>query len=266
MAVPRFFVEGVQAHDYSVGAIVSVVMSPADLRHAASVLRLRVEEDIELVVRDSWECYRAKIQSISNEQLVVCVLESVQTDEFPFEITLVFGLSKGDKNDTIVRQAVEIGAHQLIPVMFSRSIIRLDEKKRETRGQRLRTIAQSAAQQAHRARVPRVDNPLDFGELVSHIDLHLEPFDEIIILWEEFAGPSLSQYIAAATLARGCRIALVVGPEGGITSQEVESLVSRGAQLASLGPTILRVDTANAVALGVVVDALNRKIVSGQPT
>ena len=136
--------------------------------------------------------------------------------------------------------------------MFERSVVKLDAKKIETRSQRLVKIAKSAAQQSHRSFIPTVKNIAALSKDCTREALM--SYDHLYVLWEEAQGATLLDAVRSDLIASKAAdsFACIVGPEGGITREEVEFLKSCGAQSVTLGSTILRVDTANAVTLGVV--------------
>jgi len=224
------------------------------MHHLSRVMRIRVGEEMELVLRDSWNVYRVVVESLTDDTLTAKVEEEMLLPRRPYMLSLVFGLSKGGKNDSIVRQAVEIGADRLMPALFERTVTKLDEKKASARRARLQSIAQSAAQQSHRISVPEVYMP---GTLTDLEDEFSE-VDHLFVLWEESEPIPLSKAIEEHVSGSDGNVMFVIGPEGGISSDEIEYLKRFGAIVCSLGATILRVDTANAVALGVAVDTLTR--------
>lgn len=255
MSLPRFFV----AHrdgEFASGDLAFFELESADFHHVAHVMRLREGEELEVVMRDSWQGYRVKFTGLNEPYFECVIVEPLVIAPNAHPIGLFFGLSKGDKNDRIVRQAVEIGADFIYPVLFERSIVKLDEAKRAQRSERLRKIAQSAAQQAHRQAIPQVARISELKN--ADIKEALEHYDYVYVLWEETQG-SLFTKILKSDIERAqphARFAAVVGPEGGITSGEVDYLKNCGAQAASLGTSILRVDTANAVTLGLLCSML----------
>lgn len=262
MADPRFFIDSlVPVGDDGVERLL-VVARPQDVHHMVNVARLARGEHIEVVTRGDWRSYRATVGAIERGE--VATIELVEVEPLsqslaPFEVTLAFGLAKGDKTDTIVRQAVELGVVRVLPTMFQRSVVRLTAEKVESRRVRLQAIAESAAKQSHQPQVPMVDQPAGLSGVVNATADH----DLTLIAWEEANGNELSAVIERAVGQRApdaprARIMLVVGPEGGIDATEVASLVEAGGVTVTLGPSILRVDTAAAVGLGVTFDALRR--------
>jgi 16S rRNA (uracil1498-N3)-methyltransferase len=226
-------------------------------RHMVSVLRLQVGDEIEIVERDDWRAWRCRLDSTVLGKVSVTVLEALPAAAPPFATTLLFGLAKGDKNERIVRQATELGVACLMPVIFERSVSRPDPKRAANKVARLRAVAASAAQQAHRADVPKVEELLPFATVLGR--LRESKPDLLLVPWEEEAAQPLSQSIDASTLPPHPRVTLVVGPEGGISAEEIDALRQLGARAASLGATILRVDTAACAALAILHNTLNAR-------
>lgn len=233
MSAHRFFLTA-QLPD---GDPVAVPLSDADLHHATGVLRLRAGEAIEAVEPEGG-VWRLVIERAGPEGLVARREAPVHSARVP-DLTLVQGVAKGEKMEAIVRQAVEVGATRIIPVLTERTIVRLDARKAADRAERWRRIAKSAAEQAHRDSVPPVDQPapLDASALVDAHDL-------VVVLWEDEAHTSLATALAAVAGRESASVAVVVGPEGGLSAGEVAALVEAGAVTAGLGPTILRTETA----------------------
>lgn len=266
MADPRFFIDALAPVDATSPLQHVIVSQSDDLHHMVNVARVAPGEHIEVVTRGDWQPYRASVVSVERGVDPAVTLAGVTPLEQPgssFSVTLAFGLAKGDKTDTIVRQAVEIGVDRIIPVMFQRSVVRLAGPKVDARRTRLQSIAEAAAKQSHQLRIPSVDAPCSLGELLAAVSEH----DVVLIAWEEAGDVELSAVIGR--LAHGgaegatggtpvLRVMLIVGPEGGIDAREVAQLVQAGAVAVSIGPSILRVDTAVAVSLGVAFDALRR--------
>lgn len=262
MADPRFFIDALVSGGGSSPDQRVVVAQPEDLHHMVNVARIAPGERVEVVTRGDWQPYRASVVSVDRRvdpAITLADVEPLVRAAATFSVTLAFGLAKGDKTDTIVRQAVEIGVDRIIPVMFQRSVVRLSGDKVEARRTRLQSIAESAAKQSHQHQIPSVDLPTTVPRLLASMTDH----DLALIAWEEVGDNELSAVIAKLAPAHcgpdiGVRVLLIVGPEGGIDSREVSQLAEAGAVAVSLGPSILRVDTAAAVGLGVTFDALRR--------
>ncbi len=226
---------------------VALPLSAADLHHAASVLRVRAGEQIEAVEPGADSAWLVRVVEVSPAALIAEPVERLVAVHHP-HITLVQGVAKGEKMDAIVRQAVEVGATEVVPVLTQRSVVRLDGAKRAAKGERWRRIAESAAKQAHRIRVPLVHDPLPLAEAYPLLAEH----DGVVVLWEDAAGTGLKAAVESWVRSADARIALVVGPEGGLSHDEVDALAARGARVVTLGPGILRTETAAVVAVALL--------------
>ena len=259
MALPRFFMTIPEGHPpLYVGMSGGINCEKPLCHHLVNVLRARPGDEVELVERDTWVVWLCRLDEVSAENVSVTVLDELLQKPLPYQTTLLFGLSKGDKNERIVRQATELGVARIMPTIFERSVSRPDAKKAARKKERLQAIAESAAEQSHRADIPKVCEILSFEEALT--SLCQENPDglphPILVPWEEETPRALSQDINAPALKETPHITVVIGPEGGISQNEITELRNRGAHTVSLGPTILRVDTAVVATLAIVHDLL----------
>jgi 16S rRNA (uracil1498-N3)-methyltransferase len=163
--------------------------------------------------------------------------------------------------DTIVRQAVEVGATEVLPLLTSRVVVRLNEEKRRARGDRWRRIAKSAAEQSRRSQVAVVHDPMPLRDALAMLD----EYDAVVVVWEKAPSTAgLWDAIAAFGLHAGSRLALVIGPEGGLSDEEVAALAAVGGVPVTLGAGILRTETAAVVALALCQHALVELGVTGE--
>lgn len=253
MSLHHFFLDGqVLAHETE--PCFALRLAPDDLKHAR-VLRIAPGEHISVVdaARDYFEC---EVVSVDDDIVVRIAQKLDASDEGP-TIVLVQGLAKGDKMDDIVRHATEVGISAFVPLSCSRSVVKLDAKKAAAKTKRWQAIARSAAMQAGRTTVPEVNEPLD---VTSAAKMFCEA-TAMLVCWEEC--PATSTIAAALGSAfeecgvgdvRDARIVVVVGPEGGLSAAEVETLTAgRRAWPVTLGPSILRTETAGVVAPALVL-------------
>lgn len=207
--------------------------------HLTRVLRATVGDQLQLVGNDQ-QVYLAEIHEISGQRVAVAVKQPLHIDaELPVDVTIVSGLSKKNKPEWIVQKATELGAAQVIFLPLSRSIAKWDQKSAK-KVARLQEVAQSAAEQSHRNRIPKV------GYLSSLRMLEKQPYDVKLIAYEEAAkaGEETRLVTALRHLTPGQSLVGLFGPEGGITEEEVADLTTNGYLPVGLGPRILRTETA----------------------
>jgi 16S rRNA (uracil1498-N3)-methyltransferase len=161
-------------------------------------------------------------------------------------LTWIQGMAKGEKLDSIVRDATELGATRIIASATARAIVKLADDRKDARRARWERIAREAARQCGRSDAPEIEGPLGWEASLACVPESAVRF----MLWEGATGP-LAPPLASA-IAGQREIAFAVGPEGGFSDDEARLAASRGWILASLGPFILRTETVAAAVLGAV--------------
>lgn len=221
------------------------VLTGEDVQHIAKVLRLRAGDEVTLCDGAKTE-YTARIDSVEKERITLCVLETAASKtESAAEITLYQGLPKAGKLETIIQKCVELGIGKVIPFDAERSVVKLSEKDFAKKQSRYQRVAYEAAKQSRRGIIPEV------GGLVKLAKEDFSGFDLILLAYEEERGTTLKKALRAKMDAK--RIALIVGPEGGFAPEEADMLIQRGAVSVSLGPRILRTETAGMAMLAMTV-------------
>jgi len=212
-------------------------------RHAAAVRRVRTGE--ELVLSDGAGGFaRCTAVAVGKADVTVRCAETWTVPPASPRVVLVQALPKSDRSDLAVELATEAGIDAIVPWQASRCVSRWDgaKGKAEKGVARWRAVARSAAKQARRAYVPEIHDLVTTRELVPL----LTSMDANVVVLHEGSAVPLGEVDFSVTGT----IVIVVGPEGGISPEELEALVGMGAQPALLGPTVLRTSTAAAVALG----------------
>ncbi len=219
----------------------------ADAFHRWSrVNRLQRQEVLDLIL-PSGERWTVKILDISQRELryeVLAILPSDQAAEGA-QVTLFQCLPKGDKMDLILNQCTQAGIHAIVPLNSSRTIVKWDLKKSQKHYERWQEIVLQASEQSHRNTVPEVSLPSDLLRLKAE-DLH--DFDLKLTAWELCYDRSLRAALSSVTTPFP-RIALVIGPEGGLSAEECAFLSGLGFVSFSLGGSILRTESAGFYAL-----------------
>ena len=245
---PRFFISPEQV------AGQRITLIGEDVRHIATVLRMKPRETLLLCDGKGME-YTATIVQVAKNEIVTEIASESKRTIPSLRVTLGQGIPKFDKMDWIVQKAVELGVSRIIPLATERTIVKLkDEQKRVLRWQK---IAREAAMQSNRADIPQVSPIVFFRDFLAPGSLPLAPssFDPgsrtlKLLPWEEASEP-IKNILHADREADD--IVILIGPEGGFSSTEAESAKSRGFQLVSLGPNILRTETAALAVLSMVL-------------
>lgn len=237
VSAARFFVAG----PLSAGA--QVKLHDEDVRHARLALRLQ-PGDAVVVVADA-TAWNAQIHAIDARAATVEVMSRClePAHELPQAVTLLQAVPKGAKMDFVIEKAVELGAAGIVPVLCTRSYADVSDAKLR----RWRMLARAAAQQSRRLRIPEVAAASTWASAVERF----APGCEFLIAHEGAARGSLCAALTPSELP----LTLAAGPEGGFTQQELELGIRAGAHIVSLGPTILRTETAPLAMLAAVACA-----------
>ncbi|GAK39623.1 hypothetical protein TCA2_2112 [Paenibacillus sp. TCA20] len=220
-----------------------------DARHITKVMRGKAGD--KLIVSDgvSREAM-VQITHIEASQVQTEVVEWLPMDHEPrVSVTIAQSLPKGDKMELVIQKCTEIGAVSFIPFLSERTIVQYDAKKEGKRLERWRKIAKEAAEQSHRNRIPAVYESRSWKELLASFD----SYDLVCYCYEKEDGLQLRDVIkplaAGLSADESASVLVVVGPEGGFTTGEVQAAETAGARSVGLGKRILRAETAGMVAL-----------------
>ncbi len=240
----QFFVEDEQIFGDTVR------ITGTDVNHIRNVLRMRHGERVRVSSAQGTN-YLCSVADFEEEAVLLDVVEAgIGGTELPADIYLFQGIPKGERMETVIEKAVELGVHEIIPVAMRRCVVRLDEKKAAKKEARWQEIARSAAKQAKRSIVPRVHPVMEFGpaaEYAGRCGLLLVPYEN-----EE--GMAATREVFAALKGAGS-ISVFIGPEGGFAEEEIDALRGRS-RVFSLGKRILRTDTASIAVLSMLMLAL----------
>ena len=221
----------------------SFFLSPEDTLHAAKVLRMHPGDEAEVIFRGTR--WLSRISQISDHLVELCPSEELPSTEPKLSVSLFQGLPKSDKMDWIVQKATELGVVRIVPVAFSRCVVRLNEKEGAKKQERWQKIAREAGKQSGRCVIPEVSAPVPFRALQ---DL-FPSCGCVAVPWEECGegGPLAFSGRHPGLSSAG----IVIGPEGGISPDEIREMTGWGAEPVTLGKRILRTETAGLAALSV---------------
>jgi 16S rRNA (uracil1498-N3)-methyltransferase len=223
-----------------------MVIGEQDARHISKVLRLQVGDSI-VVVASNGQAGTAKIKELTADQ-VKLVLEDVleEEKEAPIHVYLAQGLPKSDKMDYIIQKAVELGVTAVYPIQMDHCVVQYDNAKKNTRRERWQKISVEAAKQCGRTVVPSVEPIQSLGELFASLPDRVV----VIMLYEGQASQGLKEALAEKPATS---YLLLVGPEGGFSGKEVAICQKYGALIVTMGPRILRTETASLAGVAMIM-------------
>jgi 16S rRNA (uracil1498-N3)-methyltransferase len=212
-------------------------------RYLGRVLRLRVGDDINVFDGTGPE-WSATISAMTKSSATLSLGERHEsTMESPLMLHLVQGISRGERMDYVVQKATELGVHRITPVLTEYGVVKLDGKRAAKRRDHWEGVAASACEQCGRTRLPLIDTPLPlkhwFGDRPADADLDL------------ILAPGASTPLARVAPPQ-TKVCILIGPEGGFSQTEYEDADVADFEAVSLGPRILRTETAAAAALAVM--------------
>lgn len=231
----KFFVDNENINDDK------IIITGQDVNHIKNVLRLSAEEKILICDKSSAKNYVSKIEKIENDLVECSVVEEVQgNSEGNVELHIFQGLPKADKMELIIQKGTELGISSFIPVKLSRCIVKLDGKDEIKKQDRWQKISEVAAKQSGRDIVPEVMHLKTLSETINMIS----EYDLFLVAFEEEKDNTLkNELLKLKELKNEYKIACLVGPEGGLTKEEVLKLEENGAKVITLGNRILRTET-----------------------
>lgn len=237
----QFFVdEGQIGREY-------ITITGSDVNHIKHVLRMKEGEKIRVSSREGGD-YFCRISEVADTFVQAVISdEHAPSTELGGKIYLFQAIPKGDRMETVIEKAVELGVYEIIPVAMKYCVVRLDEKKAAAKVSRWQKISQAAAQQSKRSLIPQIHSVMQFGEAVSYAascDIRLVPY-------ENERGMEAAR-TAFASIRKGASVAVMIGPEGGFAEEEI-ALAKHSMQAISLGKRILRTDTAGIAVLSMLM-------------
>ena len=230
-----------------------IVITGSDVNHIKNVLRMKPGEEIAVSNGADGKEYRCGIEELLEEEMI-CTLRFIKEDglELPARVTFFQGLPKADKMEWIVQKSTELGAAAIAPVAMIRSVVKLEGKDGAKKTERWQKIAREAVKQCARVNAPEVKMPRKLAAMKDE----LNALDVLIVPWEDARDGSIADCLAPFKAKERVSVGILIGPEGGIAPEEAEWLTHEaGAKLVTLGPRILRTETA-AIASQTIVMAL----------
>lgn len=236
----RFFIDSDQILDNEINILGS------DVKHIRDVLRLHVDEEIE--VSCSGTTYLCYIKEILKNRIITRIKSHKKgANESKVEVVLFQGLSKGNKMELIFQKGTEIGIKEFYPVATHRSVVKINDIKREqNKVERWQLIVDEASKQSKRDYIPRVKGIISFDDMIET----LKGEDNIIVPYEDEIALTIKEGLVGI---KPGKINVIIGPEGGFESSEILRLKEIGSRIVTLGPRILRTETAGLVTATIIL-------------
>ncbi|BBE08303.1 MAG: 16S rRNA (uracil1498-N3)-methyltransferase [Glomeribacter sp. 1016415] len=241
-AIPRFFVAMPLAAD-------TPISLPNDVARHMRVLRLAAGDPI-ILFNGTGGAFKATVLTIDKKHILAQVTApdtgSLQNTEPPYQLILAQGIAAGDKMDWLIEKAVELGVHQIIPIATAKSVVRLVGERAARRHHHWQALVHAACEQCGRNRPPLVAAPVEFTAWLNALPATAPANEATRFMLSPRATRSFQTLPATPP---STPIIILIGPEGGLTTEEEQVAAAHGFLELSLGPRILRTETAGIAAL-----------------
>jgi len=217
----------------------NAIIDGEDVKHIYKVLRLKIGDEVSINNCEGLE-YLGEITLIDKKSVNIKLLEqSSINNESPIQVYLFQGMPKSTKMDLIVQKNTELGVSAITPIITERVEVKT-ELKEFKKVDRWNRIALEACKQSKRSLVPQINVPIEFQQLLEE----LKGMDLVVVPYENEEGYGLKKLMANIDKKAIVKVAIVIGPEGGFEECEIDKLKEMGASIITLGPRILRTETA----------------------
>ncbi len=244
--MPKFFVTTNQIE----GKKISI--QNEDVNHIKNVLRAKIDDTIEICDSITSKNYICKIEQIEDKQIYCHIVEEIASNVEPhIQVSIFQGLPKADKMELVIQKSVELGAYDITPVEMKRCVVKLNDKDKIKKIQRWQKISEGAAKQSGRDRIPTIHPIINVHTLCENI----KKYDLVLVAYENEKINTLKQELKniKSDKNKQMKIAIVIGPEGGIDKEEIAKLEEYHARVITLGNRILRTETVALNILSVIM-------------
>ena len=234
--MPKFFIKNNQLKDNKIEIL------GEDVNHIKNVFRKDVGDSITVCNEDTKKNYVAKITDVSQTVINAIIVDELKIDTEPKTYIHIFqGIPKADKMELIIQKSVELGVSKITPVAMKRCIVKITPKDEEKKIQRWQKISEAASKQSGRNIVPIIENVIH----VKDICRATKDYDCILVAYENEEDNRLKDELQKLKKEHieNLKIAVVIGPEGGLEPEDVDYLKNSGAKVVTLGKRILRTET-----------------------
>ncbi|MBQ2916681.1 MAG: 16S rRNA (uracil(1498)-N(3))-methyltransferase [Clostridia bacterium] len=244
--MPKFFVRNNQIKDNN------IIIVGEDVNHIKNVLRLNIDDDIQVCDIDTSINYTCGISRIDNDKIECNIFNQIDSKaESNIHISVFQGIPKSDKMELIIQKCVELGVNEITPVEMKRCVVKIEEKSKSKKIERWQKISEVAAKQCGRDKLPKINNIINIKN-ICNLD---SEYDIVLLAYENEEENTLKNELLRLKnkTQENLRIAVIIGPEGGIDKEEVELLKINGAKSVTLGKRILRTETVAFVLASIIM-------------
>lgn len=233
----------------------NIIIDGDDVNHILNVLRMKKDDEIQVCNQVTGENYKARIMQYSKNEIECKIEEKIgKSTESNVHITLFQGIPKFEKMEFIIQKNTEVGVNNIVPVIMERTVVKLDEKVASKKLDRWQKIAEIAAKQSMRDIIPNVKS------IIKTKEIDVDRYDVVLVAYENEEHNMLKAELKKleSQNKQEYNIAIVIGPEGGISEKEIELLNEKNVKFVSLGKRILRTETAGLVMAGNILYELEK--------
>lgn len=231
--MPRFFIKPEQKKQNEIEII------GEDVKHIKNVLRKHIRDKIEICNSETGKVYKCEIIQINEEIIKTRILEELEEEKNTIKVDIYQGIPKSDKMELIIQKSIELGANSIIPVSMKRCVVKIEPKDETKKIIRWQKIAESAAKQSGRNSIPEIKKITTIQDITQIIN----KYDIVLVAYENEKQNTIKNELSKLKNKQQLKIAVIIGPEGGIEENEVKSLNKSGAKIITLGNRILRTET-----------------------
>ena len=245
--MPKFFVTEEQVNDEKIKII------GQDVKHIKNVLRKKVGNELMICNTSTKKDYLSEIISIEENCIECKIKEQIENKvESNIKVSILQGLPKADKMELIIQKSVELGVYEITPIEMKRCVVKLNEKDKIKKIDRWQKISEVAAKQCGRNIIPNINQIINLKNVCNLFD----KYDIVLVAYENENKNTLKnelEKIKQKYNNREIKIGVIIGPEGGIDSEEIKMLQENGAITITLGKRILRTETVALTVLSIIM-------------
>ncbi len=249
--MPKFFVAENQINNNKITIIGN------DVNHIKNVLRQKSGDKITICDISKEQDYLCEIDKIEEKSIDCNIIEKLENNtESNVKVTIFQGLPKADKMELVIQKSVELGVYDITPLQMKRCVVKLNEKDKAKKIQRWQKISEVAAKQCGRNIIPKINNIVNVKEVCNLCN----EYDIVLIAYENEKENTLKKELKNLKKLdkEEIKVAVIIGPEGGIAPEEIEMFEENGAKIITLGNRILRTETVALSVLSIIMYELEK--------